>query len=90
MLAAAEDYFTKISSGIPATHLAAWEAEITDAEANRLSQAEAMDVMAARTGGGAAADSLPASPQDSMKEQQWLELGLTLESQQFVAVTPPP
>jgi len=45
MKATAQSYYSNLTAGIPTTHIELWEHQISDAEANRLSQPAKMDIM---------------------------------------------
>ena len=81
MSAAADTYFDSMSSQIPAEHRQAWENEINTAEAWRMTDPSAMDILAARPSCNTAGGSRQVDEQMTPTEEI-VVLILSIEEQQ--------
>jgi hypothetical protein len=81
MAATAEDYFANLSVNIPEVSRDMWEREIQDAEANRLSNPAAMDILGSRIN---PARNTPVEPEDSFAGpiDHVIHLALAIEEKQ--------
>jgi hypothetical protein len=81
MMATAQSYYSGLTSGIPARDIQGWEADIADAEADRLSQRSKMDIMGTTKVTEAEPDAGKDVPADS-RLLQALSLALSIEQGQ--------
>jgi len=81
MSAAADSYFSSMSGQISAEHRQVWENEISTAEARRMTNPSAMDILAARPSCNTTGESRPAEEAITSTEEIIL-LALSIEEQQ--------
>ena len=81
MSAAADTYFNGLSGQISAEHRQLWESEISNAEAWRMTDPSAMDILATRPGCNTSGESRPAELPMTPTEEIIL-LTLSIEEQQ--------
>jgi hypothetical protein len=75
MAATAEEYFSSLSVNIPEASRNAWEREIQDAEANRLSNPAGMDILGSRVN---LATDRTVEPEDSIASPIELVINMAL------------
>jgi len=81
MSTAADTYFNGLSSEVSAEHRQVWENEIRAAEARRMMEPSAMDILAARPSSNTTRESRPADEPMTPTEEIIL-LTLSIEEQQ--------
>lgn len=81
MSSAADSYFNNLSAQISAVHRQVWENEIRSAEARRMTDPSAMDILGARPSVNTTGESRPAQEPMTPTEEIIL-LALSIEEQQ--------
>jgi hypothetical protein len=80
------EYYTQLSSTMPASGVQKWEAEIKSAESRRLENPKAMDIVGVKpvilNAGSARLE--PDSSRLTSAISEWLELALSIEERQYV------
>jgi hypothetical protein len=80
------EYYTQLSSSVPAGGVQKWEAEIISAESRRLDNPKAMDIVGVKPVilNAGSARLKPNSNRLTGAVSEWLELALSIEERQYV------